>query len=67
MRIDIKEYLEEKLLKDSAAMNMSPTQYIHYLIEHHEVAKSDKILLQPMPAPPVRVQRVGFVYQWKKR
>jgi hypothetical protein len=66
MRIDIKEYLEEKLLKDSAVMGMSPTQYIHYLVEHYEVKQAEKTIIQPQQ----KIQRMpgsGFVSGWRKK
>jgi len=46
MRIDIKEYVEEKLLRDSALMRMSPTEYIHFLVENVEIKPAPKTIIE---------------------
>mgnify|MGYP001183660867 CR=1 FL=1 len=55
MRIDIKEPYDEKLLRDAQKLNMSPTQYLCYLLDLIEIEepKQQKLMISK-PSPRVK-------------
>lgn len=60
MRPEIKPPYDEKLLKLSAQMNMSPSQFLEYLLDSIEVQtpKQEKIVINK-PVPKISRKKVN--------
>ena len=73
MRIEIQVSLEEKLLKQAKELNMSPTQFVNFLIENIdiELPRIEKVTVQVQPMRieggnkiREKLRTGGFVKNW---